>query len=616
MRKYRIAGATVNQTPLDWSGNIANLKVVLEKARASQVEILCLPELVVTGYGCEDIFLSQWLSKKALTFLPELIAETAGIFTALTLPIRHKDKLYNCAVVVRNKEILGVYAKQYMALDGVHYEPRWFNPWPVGLVERINLFGKEYPIGDLTFDFEEWRIGFEICEDAWRGNDRPACRLQQQGVNLILNPSASHFAMQKTHDRIALVTKSSKDFDCTYVYANLLGNEAGRMIYDGEIIIAQDEKMYLRNELLSFQSHQLIYTDIAVNEEGAPNNDLVSPIETKEAEFPKATALALFDYLRKSRSNGYTLSLSGGADSATCAVMVAEMIRRGIKELGKPIFLKAINKEELVNLSEKEIVGKLFNTAYQGTINSSDTTLHAANNLADSIGAKFYNWTIDSPVKVYTSTIESVLERKLTWDQDDLALQNIQARSRSPIIWMLTNITNTLLLTTSNRSEGDVGYTTMDGDTSGSLAPISSVDKHFIREWLKYAESELGYVGLAPINALPPTAELRPSDQNQTDEDDLMPYDIMVEIEKLAIRDHKSPLEVYKELVLLNLEDKPSLKSHVIKFFKLWSRNQWKRERLAPAFHLDEFNVDPRTWCRFPILSGGFNEELEELMNL
>lgn len=291
------------------------------------------------------------------------------------------------------------------------------------------------------------------------------------------------------------------------------------------------------------------------------------------------------------------------------------MVRRGIEALGKSNFSKSINQPELAKLNEREIVGKLFNTAYQGTINSSETTLNAARTLANSIGAKFYNWNIDEPVNAYTSTIERVLERALTWDQDDLALQNIQARARSPIIWMLTNITNTLLLTTSNRSEGDVGYTTMDGDTSGSLAPISSVDKPFIREWLKYAEKELAYTGLALVNAQPPTAELRPSDQNQTDEDDLMPYQIMVEIEKLAIRDHKSPLEVFNALTPLNLEEASSLKNHIIKFFRLWSRNQWKRERLAPAFHLDEFNVDPRTWCRFPILSAGFSEELEELKN-
>ena len=610
MRTYRIGCGTVNQTPLDWRGNIEHLKAAINEAKDAHIEILCLPELSITGYGCEDLFLSEWLPKKALSLVPELLEETEGIFTTFNIPVPYNGKTYNCALVVHDQEILGIYAKQFMALDGVHYEPRWFEPWPIGVVEEIELWGNKYPIGDLTFDYGEWKIGFEICEDAWRGNDRPACRLVQKGVNLILNPSASHFAMGKTHERIELVKDSSKSFNCTYVYANLLGNEAGRMIYDGEMLITQDGKLVLRNDLLSFKNHQVKFIDLSPDKVSTKN--IVEPA-TKEEEFPRAAALALYDYLRKSKTKGYTLSLSGGADSATCAVMVAEMVKRGIKELGKPAFLERLQRADLTDSSEKEIVGALFNTAYQGTINSSETTLNAARKLAESIGAKFYNWTIDEAVNAYTQEIELALNRELTWDQDDLALQNIQARARSPIIWMLTNITGTLLLTTSNRSEGNVGYTTMDGDTSGSLAPISSVDKHFIRQWLKYAEKELGYVGLSNINALPPTAELRPQDHQQTDEDDLMPYHIMVEIEKLAIRDHKSPKEVLDELLPKSLESDDLLKTHIKKFFRLWSRNQWKRERLAPAFHLDEFNVDPRTWCRFPILSAGYQEELEEL---
>lgn len=610
MRHYKIGCGTVNQTPLDWKGNLRRLKELIQKARKEQIEILCLPELSVTGYGCEDLFLSEWLPEKALSFLPELVAETEGILTTINLPIFFKGKTYNCSVLVENKSIKGIYAKQFMALDGVHYEPRWFEPWPINHTDGIEIKGDLYPIGDLTFKYHDWTIGFEICEDAWRGSDRPACRLIDRNVNMILNPSASHFAMLKTHERYDLVTKSSKDFDCTYVYANLLGNEAGRMIYDGEMMIAQKGELALRNELLSFQENQLKSITLSTQEIKERN---IAPIEAKEVEFPKATALALYDYLRKSRAQGYTLSLSGGADSATCAVMVAEMVKRGIAELGKQEFISRLNITDISNLSEKEIVNYLFNTAYQGTINSSLTTLDAAKTLADSIGAKFYQWTIDDAVNSYSQTIENALGRALSWERDDLALQNIQARARSPIIWMLTNISNTLLLTTSNRSEGDVGYTTMDGDTSGSLAPISSVDKHFIRKWLKYAEIELGYSGLKKINALPPTAELRPSKENQTDEDDLMPYHILVEIEKLAIGEHRSPLEVFDILKNAGLEDEVLLKNHIKKFYTLWSRNQWKRERLAPAFHLDTFNVDPRTWCRFPILSAGYGEELTEL---
>lgn len=610
MQKYRIGCGTVNQTPLDWTNNLAHLKSAIQEARHHQVEILCLPELSLTAYGCEDLFLSDWLPEKAISLVPELVEETKDILTTINIPIPFKGKTYNCAVVVHNQAILGIYAKQYMALDGVHYEPRWFEPWPVGLVEKIDIWGKQYEIGGLTFDYKDWKIGFEICEDAWRGDTRPACRLVEKNVNLILNPSASHFAMLKTRERIDLVKSSTLDFNCTYVYANLLGNEAGRMIYDGEMLIAQNGQLALRNDLLSFQSHQVAYVDITPNK--ILEKKVVEP-NLKEEEFPRASALALYDYLRKSKTKGYTLSLSGGADSATCAVMVAEMVRRGLDDLGKEEFLLRIGRSDLSVRNQQEIVKALFNTAYQGTVNSSETTLDAARTLAESIGAKFYHWTIDSAVDAYTQGIENALGRALSWKHDDLALQNIQARARSPIIWMLTNITGTLLLTTSNRSEGDVGYTTMDGDTSGSLAPISSVDKHFIREWLKYAENELGYTGLAKINALPPTAELRPQDQNQTDEDDLMPYHIMVEIEKLAIGKHKSPKEVLNTLINQNLESEELLRSHIRKFFTLWSRNQWKRERLAPAFHLDEFNVDPRTWCRFPILSAGYKEELQEL---
>jgi NAD+ synthase (glutamine-hydrolysing) len=178
---------------------------------------------------------------------------------------------------------------------------------------------------------------------------------------------------------------------------------------------------------------------------------------------------------------------------------------------------------------------------------------------------------------------------------------------------MLANIKNALLLSTSNRSEGDVGYTTMDGDTSGSISPIAGVDKHFVIQWLRWAETKLNYHGLNKVNGLQPTAELRPSENQQTDETDLMPYSVIVEIERLAIRDKRSPLDIF--LILkeeLNVE-KELLKSYIKKFFRLWSRNQWKRERLAPSFHLDEFNVDPKTWYRFPILSGGYAEELKEL---
>ncbi|MEQ9441810.1 MAG: NAD(+) synthase [Cyclobacteriaceae bacterium] len=617
-----VAGATLNQTPIDWAGNLSRIHQAIQEAREQQIDILCLPELCVTGYGCEDLFLSDWIYQKALDVLPDIVSACQDITVAVSLPMLYEGKRYDTACLIHNQQILGFTAKQYLANDGVHYEPRWFTPWAAYEQGQVEVHGQWYDFGDVIYEVNGIKVAFEICEDAWREDLRPGWIHKTRGVDLILNPSASHFAFGKTHFRERLVLQGSEAFDCSYVFTNMLGNEAGRMVYDGEILIAQQGKLLKKNNRLSFQDVQLLSCRIDFsqpeNSEAAPNNDDYD----KEVEFTKAGSLALFDYLRKSRSRGFVLSLSGGADSSSCAVLVSEMVRRGVRELGLPTFLEKLGMSQWLSTFDegadeqtifRTLLNRLLITAYQGTINSSEQTLNAAQTLADSLGATFHQWKIDDEVAGYTRKIEEALRRDLTWEQDDITLQNVQARARNPAIWMLANIHNALLLTTSNRSEGDVGYATMDGDTSGSIAPIAAVDKHFILQWLKWAEEALDYPGLHPVNRLNPTAELRPLEQAQTDESDLMPYNILVVIERLAIRDRHGPLEIYKIIQEQDLVTDSLLKTYISKFFRLWSRNQWKRERIAPSFHMDDFNVDPRSWYRFPILSGGYQEELDAL---
>ncbi len=609
MSPIKIAAATLNQTPLDWKGNLDRIILAVNEAKLKQVEILCFPELAITGYGAEDLFLSYWFPKKAVSQLELLIPHCSGITVAVGLPVRIQDKVYNTMALIEDAKLKGIVAKQFMAIDGVHYEFRWFTPWPAHQVIDFEIGDSTVPMGDLTFHHKDIHYGFEICEDAWRGKARPAYRLQERNIDLVFNPSASHFAMGKTQERRALMEESSRQFDCYYCYVNLLGNESGRMIFDGETLLTKSGKTLARNQLLSFQNFQVTSFYLETKEQS------IAPTLSKEEEFVRASALGLFDYLRKSKSNGFVLSLSGGADSSTVAVLVAEMVKRAVSELGIKEFCEKTRTNIPSNPTspEKDLVNQLLTTAYQGTENSTDETFNSAKNLAESLGAKFYNWTIDAEVDSYTKKIETAIGRQLTWEKDDITLQNIQARTRSPIIWMLANINNALLLATSNRSEGDLGYTTMDGDTSGSISPIAAVDKFFILHWLRWAEKNLDRQGLALVNSLQPSAELRPSERAQTDENDLMPYSLILEIEKLAIRDKRSPMDIF--LILSEELDFPAteLKGYIKKFFQLWSRNQWKRERLAPSFHLDEFNVDPKTWYRFPILSGGYQEELEQL---
>lgn len=599
----KIAGATLNQTPLDWKNNTKNILEAIRLAKKDHVDLLCLPELCITGYGCQDVFLSDWVYKKSLEVLfTEILPKTTDLALNVGLPVIFNSVRYNTSCFIIDGEIQGFTAKQFLANDGVHYETRWFQSWSSHQVASIELKGRKYKFGDLVYSYKNQKIAFEICEDAW-GENRPAINFANQGVDIILNPSASHFAFGKTITREELVKKSSSQYNCTYVYSNLLGNEAGRMIYDGEILIAKGGKILAKNELFSFQKVNLLTI-----------NQTKKSTYSKNEEFLLADRLALYDYMRKSYSKGFVLSLSGGADSSACAVLVAEMLKAALNELNineikedLPFLKNIIDAKNPENTGiYSAIIPQLLSCAYQATRNSGEKTFIAAKELAHQIGAEFHNWNIDTSVDHATSTIEKVIDRKLNWEQDDLALQNIQARSRSPIIWMLTNIKGALLITTSNRSEGCMGYATMDGDTSGGIAPISGVDKNFIRQWLRWAETDLGYTSLSHVNELPPTAELRPQDNEQKDEDDLMPYDIMVEIERLAIGLYQSPQQVLNNLKNKDLVNESLLKIYINKFFRLWSINQWKRERLAPSFHLDDFNVDPKTWCRFPILSGGF----------
>ena len=639
----RIAGAALNQTPIDWANNLRNIQTAIAEAKEAGVALLCLPELCLTGYGCEDLFLSDWMPEAALAHLQQVRAWTDGICVVVGLPVRLNGRTYNTAAVLRDGEILGFAVKQFLANDGIHYETRFFVPWLAGETTTVTLGEETWPLGDLIFEHQGIRFGFEICEDAWRADDvRPACRLMGK-VDLIMNPSASHFAMSKTDVRYKLVLNASRNFNCTYLYANLLGNEAGRVIYDGEILVARNGHLLQRNQLMSFKEVDLEWVDVDFSAELAPVPLVPLPEPDEYKELNQAMSLALFDYLRKARSRGFVLSLSGGADSCFCAVGVAEMVRLGVEELGVEEFKRraglneewALPNEELrmrneeldaaasesiphssflIPYSTKSLVSRLLTCAYQGTVNSSDDTFNSAKDLAESIGARFFDWTIDDQVAGYVDKIQGALGRELTWKTDDLALQNIQARVRAPGIWLLANVQNCLLITTSNRSEASVGYCTMDGDTAGSISPIAGVDKDFVKKWLRWAETALGYAGLRHVNALQPTAELRPLADNQTDERDLMPYTVLNRIERLAFFERLAPAAVLAQLVAETTEFEPELlKAYVRRFYTLWSRNQWKRERYAPSFHLDDYNVDPRSWLRFPILSGGFGEELERL---
>ncbi|MSQ03981.1 MAG: NAD(+) synthase [Myxococcales bacterium] len=658
MRTLNVAAAAVNQAPLDWDGNRARLLAVLADARAARVAVLCLPEMCITGYGCEDAFHARHVVDTAWSELAALLSATRGMVVSFGLPVRHRNGLFNGAVLVVDGTIAGIVCKRHLAGDGVHYEPRWFKPWPADVRSAATLpidTPAAIPIGDIHFDIGGVRIGFEICEDAWVAT-RPGGELARQGVDIILNPSASHFAFGKHEIRQRFVVEGSRAFGVTYVYANLLGNEAGRVIYDGGALIASGGEMVARGRRFSFRDHELVTAVVDLDRDRTtqvrtasfqpdvvdrgdtvsvdftlPSHELAvravlaapdaweSGNAVKEEEFTRAVALGLWDYVRKSGATGFVLSLSGGADSSACVTLVQVAMRLAAGDLGGDWARRLPKAPEGVALDrDAPLAGRLL-CLYQRTAQSSATTEASARTVAQGAGAAFHVVDIDAMVAAYRGIAEEVCGREMSWTADAIALQNVQARARGPGVWMLANLRGALLLTTSNRSEAAVGYATMDGDTCGGVAPLAGIDKHYLRSWLRWMETD-GPEGIGPspylrvVNALQPTAELMPAAAGQTDEGDLMPFPVLDRIERFAIHDKQSPAEALARLrVEFPMHQDADLRLWVRRFFTLWRRNQWKRERYAPSFHLDDVDLDPRAWCRFPILSGAWIRELDEL---
>lgn len=665
MKLVKVGAATLNQTPRDWKGNVANIVEAINQAKKAGVSILCLPEACITGYGLEDDLFCGDVADRAMKKLMSLSLHTSGIIVSIGLPVRFNNSLYNAVATVANGAILGFTCKQHLAGDGIHYEPRQYKPWPSGVVQTIEIQSLNtgllsVPIGDIHFNIGGIKIGYEICEDAWVAG-RPGNVLATKGVDVYLNPSASHFAFGKINTRKNFVVDGSRAFGATYIYSNLVGNESGRVIFDGGCLIAsggnllaQGKRFTYQNVLLttavvdidntktsqvrtaSFQPNVKEYNEGCVfsdfnypkfpaESESVPLESWETSEDVKHEECTRAIGLGLMDYMRKSKTKGFAISLSGGADSAMVTYLCTAGIRLAIAELGAVTFGKKycpwiVQHDENSEVESTDwYIHNLITTAYQPTAQSGTVTRNAAEKVADALGVPHFIFDVQPMYDEYKKVGQLVASKELNFENYGLVLQNLQARVRSPSIWIVANMENKLLLTTSNMSEAAVGYATMDGDTSGCVAPIAGLPKVYIREYLKWLETTgpetLGNVPeMALINNQQPTAELLPSSYNQTDEKDLMPYWLLHKIEGYVVKNRYVPVEVFhairREYPTYNIN---LLIDQITKFFRLFSINQWKRERYALSFHMDDHNLDPRAWCRTPILTGGYEDELDEL---
>ena len=424
------AAASVNQTPLDWDRNEQNLFEVIEAAKAEQVQLLVFPELSICGTGCEDALWFPDTRRQAWKILAKVAEQTENLAAPMTvvvgLPVEYDGRLYDVAAVCTDGKIIGLVPKLRFARTPLSYETRWFSELPPatnatieGIPFRANF---SFQLNDSETDSSELRIlfGDDTLSDGALANDMlPSTK----GDTIYAVPLADVFEFGSHYRRAAsLIEMSRRVPAAVFVAANHLGNESGGTIYDGGNLIVGDGQVLVADDRFSYHPWELTIlvaentdetqdadesdgtdeaseSQEAVDRIGAVSSMGASLFETpvdsrldfsaKCEEFANAVALGLWDYARKTRSKGFVLSLSGGADSAAIAALAEMGLQRAHETLGDDVFFASLGVTAPKAYRSERLVTRLLHTIYQGSTNSSTTTHDAAKRLAEGLGAAF-----------------------------------------------------------------------------------------------------------------------------------------------------------------------------------------------------------------------------------
>ena len=570
--------AVLNLSPLDFSGNARRVGELLRQVRAvvpsSIRPIVVLPRETVSGQA-GDFAGASWIRQRAIKALEEVLPASGGLSALVSLPHTRCEELW--IVADQAARPVSLDERGCFAVDGVRIATR--------------------PEGAKDADWLVLRDARPVRFGSQRAFIERACRLSENGPLVVA--------------------------------ADALGTQGEPDIFAGGALIASDGKVLARTRRFSYRDGLWCAPAPEVQTASLPWDaaDLTDREEESYEEFARAISLALLDYMRKCHARGFTLSLSGGADSAAVAVLVLLGRIFGIEELGERGLKERLASLTRQNDEQSDLASELLTTVYQATANSGEVTRSAAERVARAVGSRHFEFSIDSIVESYKALIAEAIGRPLTWDKDDLPLQNIQARTRAPGVWLLANLSDSLLLSTGNRSEASVGYMTMDGDSCGALSPIAAVSKVFIRKWLLWMEKTGVFLrhadgsgerftvpALAAINNQQPTAELRPPEAGQTDEGDLMPYSVLNIIEEGVVRrlGGEELLDFVREKAAAVPElcgaDRGMFETWIARFCRMFPRAAWKRRRTAPGFNIDRYSLGPGQGNDLPLLVGDFGQ--------
>lgn len=660
MNLTTLATCNLNQWALDFEGNLQRIAQSIQMAKAAGAKYRLGPELEISGYGCEDAFLEGDTIRHSWEVLAEILSGdlTDGILCDIGMPVMHQGVRYNGRVLALNRRILLIRPKLILADDGNYREPRWFAAWQhLRAVEDHALprliraiTGQEsVPFGDAAIATRDTVLASETCEELFAVAS-PHTYLGLDGVEILANGSGSHHELRKLHRRIDLIKNATAKGGGIYLYANQQGCDGGRLYFDGcaliavngqvvaqgsqfspldvEVVTATIDLEDVRSYRGSIGSRQvqasatppvpriLVDFDLTHTPDRAPARPIELRYHTPEEEIAYGPACWLWDYLRRSGMAGFFIPLSGGADSAAVAAQVGIMCQMVVAEVqaGNEQVIadvrRLVGDEGYTPDNAAEMASCLLFTAYMGTKNSSKATRQRAKALAGQVGATHLDMNFDTAVTALTTLFTKFTGRTPQFkahggsDAENLALQNIQARLRMVLAYMLAQLLpwvygrrgSLLVLGTGNVDEALRGYLTKYDCSSADINPIGGISKVDLRRFLRWAAANKGYTALLDVVNAAPTAELEPITESyaQLDEVDMgMTYEELSRFGRLRKIDRCGPLSMFEKLAAEWSHLPPhEVADKVKRFFYYYAINRHKATVLTPAYHAESYSPD------------------------
>ena len=525
-----------------------------EAAEEKEADILIFPELALTGYPPEDLLLRESFIGKNFAVLEELAefsSATSGVvgFVDRNLDDNHTDKqkrdIANAAAIIQNGDVKGIYHKCFLPNYSVFDEARYF--------AKGNNPGN-------VFWYEDIGIGISICEDIWI-EDGPSSQQVENGASLIININASPYDQNKTDLRKELVVKQAKKLGVPIIYLNMVGGQ-DELVFDGGSFVV-DGKGEIIYQAQQFEE-ELFYIDLDLEVKEQPKGSIleirqkVSELDlpqsaqllSKNESLYSALKLGLFDYVSKNNFEKVLVGLSGGIDSALTATIAVD------------------------SLGSDNVVGVALPSKY-----NTEESLVDARLLAENLDIEFKVIEIEEIVNIFRNTLKESVNDELGQTTDE----NIQSRVRGNILMALSNQTRAMVVSTGNKSEMAVGYSTLYGDLAGGFALLKDLYKTEVYNLANFRNSISNVI---PQNTIDkePSAELRP---DQFDKDSLPEYELLDEILRMYIEEDSSSEKIISKGIDENI---------VYDVLSKVDRNEYKRKQVAPGVKLTEkaFGKDRR----------------------